>query len=86
MKLTYPKRSVRVAGEHQEVKVELPKQLPSRLTTLQKACTAAQFKEPGGLPGGVDGGSREGDHAADPGAVGRPGVLRHPTVAKRSRT
>ncbi len=25
------------------VKVELPKQLPSRLTTLQKACTAAQF-------------------------------------------
>jgi hypothetical protein len=24
-------------------KVELPKQLPSRLTTLQKACTAAQF-------------------------------------------
>jgi hypothetical protein len=25
-------------------KVELPKQLPSRLTTLQKACTAAQFE------------------------------------------
>ncbi len=26
------------------VKVDLPKQLPSRLTTLQKACTAAQFE------------------------------------------
>jgi hypothetical protein len=26
------------------VKVELPKQLPSRLTTLQKACTSAQFE------------------------------------------
>jgi hypothetical protein len=27
-----------------KVKVELPKQLPSRLTTLQKACSAAQFE------------------------------------------
>jgi hypothetical protein len=34
-----------------EVKVELPKQLPSRLTTLQKACTAEQFdKNPAGCP------------------------------------
>ena len=35
------------------VKVELPKQLPSRLTTLQQACTAAQFaKDPAGCPAG----------------------------------
>jgi hypothetical protein len=34
-----------------EVKVELPKRLPSRLTTLQKACTAAQFDaNPAGCP------------------------------------
>jgi hypothetical protein len=33
------------------VKVDLPKQLPSRLTTLQKACTAAQFESnPAGCP------------------------------------
>jgi hypothetical protein len=34
-----------------KVKVELPKQLPSRLTTLQKSCTAAQFdSNPAGCP------------------------------------
>ena len=34
-----------------KVKVELPKALPSRLTTLQKACTQAQFRaNPAGCP------------------------------------
>ncbi len=33
------------------VKVDLPKQLPSRLTTLQKACTSTQFEsDPAGCP------------------------------------
>ncbi len=49
VKLTYP------AGAYDaniaRVKVDLPKQLPSRLTTLQKACTAAQFNaNPAGCP------------------------------------
>ena len=38
-----------------EVKVDLPKQLPSRLTTLQKACTAAVFDaNPAGCPAASD--------------------------------
>jgi hypothetical protein len=37
------------------VKVELPKQLPSRLTTLQRACTASQFEaNPAGCPSESD--------------------------------
>jgi len=37
------------------VKVELPKSLPSRLTTLQKACTAAQFElNPANCPAASD--------------------------------
>jgi hypothetical protein len=38
-------------GHITRVKVDLPKQLPSRLTTLQKACTNAQFEaNPAGCP------------------------------------
>ncbi len=43
-KLTYPNVPQGTDADIAKVKVELPKQLPSRLTTLQKACTAAQFE------------------------------------------
>jgi hypothetical protein len=50
-KLSYPAGSVGSEANIARVKVDLPKQLPSRLTTLQKACTAAQFDaNPAGCP------------------------------------
>ena len=50
-KLTYPPGSLGSAANVAKTKVELPKALPSRLTTLQKACTAAQFElNPAGCP------------------------------------
>jgi hypothetical protein len=49
--LTYPKAPFGSQANIKSVKVDLPKQLPSRLTTLQKACTAAQFQtNPAGCP------------------------------------
>jgi uncharacterized repeat protein (TIGR01451 family) len=49
-KITYPYAG-NGAVNLTRVKVQLPKQLPSRLTTLQKACTAAQFEaNPAGCP------------------------------------
>jgi hypothetical protein len=49
-KLAYPYAAAG-AVNLTKVKVELPKQLPSRLTTLQKACTSAQFDaNPAGCP------------------------------------
>ncbi|HEY5045926.1 MAG TPA: hypothetical protein VII53_08730 [Solirubrobacteraceae bacterium] len=48
VKVAYPQGS---EANIKYLKVELPKQLPSRLTTLQKACTAAQFEaNPAGCP------------------------------------
>jgi hypothetical protein len=42
-RLSYPKSAMGNAANIARVKVSLPKQLPSRLTTLQKACPAATF-------------------------------------------
>jgi hypothetical protein len=51
VKLAYPNAPQGTQSNIHLVKVELPKQLPSRLTTLQKACTAAQFRaNPAGCP------------------------------------
>jgi hypothetical protein len=43
-KLSYPKGSLGNYANIARVKVSLPKQLPSRLTTLQKACLAKTFE------------------------------------------
>jgi hypothetical protein len=58
VKLVAPHEGPTAPGDSEEanltrVKVDLPKQLPSRLTTLQQACTASQFAaNPAGCPVG----------------------------------
>jgi hypothetical protein len=51
LKVTRPSGPGSGQANFAKVKVDLPKQLPSRLTTLQKACVAAQFnRNPAGCP------------------------------------
>jgi hypothetical protein len=51
VQLTYPSNSLGNDTNIAKVKVDLPRQLPSRLSTLQKACTDAQFEtNPAGCP------------------------------------
>ncbi len=51
VKVTYPKGPFGTYANIKSVKVDLPKQLPSRLSTLQKACTAKVFEaNPAGCP------------------------------------
>jgi hypothetical protein len=45
VKLSYPKNAFGKYANIKSVKVNLPKQLPSRLTTLQKACPDATFNQ-----------------------------------------
>jgi hypothetical protein len=50
-RLTYPAGAQGTQANIASVKVSLPKQLPSRLKTLQQACAAAQFEtNPAGCP------------------------------------
>jgi hypothetical protein len=53
VKLTYPKTIPGTEANIRSVKVDLPRFLPSRLSTLQQACTAAVFSQnPASCPAG----------------------------------
>jgi hypothetical protein len=61
VKLTYPAGSMGKQANIAKVKVDLPKQLPSRLTTLQKACPDSTFNT---NPGACGAGSKVGEATA----------------------
>ena len=61
MKLTYPKAAFGSQANIKSVKVDLPKQLPSRLSTLQKACPDSVFEQ---NPAGCSAASRIGTASA----------------------
>ena len=69
------------------VMVQLPPQLPSRLTTLQKSCLEKTFaNNPGGMPGDLESGWGDGDHAGAAGQAHGLGVPGRRTAARPSPT
>ena len=85
-KLTYPSVPFGTYANIARVKVDLPKQLPSQLKTLQKACTAEQFElNPAKCPKESMVGNAKAITPLVPGPVGRPGVSSSATATKRSR-
>jgi hypothetical protein len=54
-KISYPQGAMGKDAWFAKVKLDIPKQLPARLTTLQKACTEKQFEtNPAGCPTASD--------------------------------